>query len=259
MDGGQDVFFTETDGRLEPRAEQRHWLAAHRQKALRLLNPRSTDRLVDVGCGEGYLTLPLAARAGASVGIDFATSSLQALRRQPEHDARRLQLLVASVEHIPLSTGSVDRLICNHVLEHLLDDDAVVREMRRIVRPDGQVLIGVPLTLGPHVSLALRVRRIFFPSAREMQLERVQAGRLAVELVGRESHIRFYSLQSVYDLLERHGFQVLRAEGIALNLRGRPAALCRRNRLLFGLTTALGRLFPGIGAGVLVLARRLPD
>jgi len=102
------------------------------------------------------------------------------------------------------------------------------------------------------------LRRLLRSNARQLQLECVEPGRLVPELIGRQSHVRFYSLQVARDLLERNGFRVLRAEGVGLSLRGRLAGLFRRNRLLFGLSTALGRLFPGIGDGVLVLAERNP-
>lgn len=75
------------------------------------------------------------------------------------------------------------------------------------------------------------------------------------ELIGIQSHIRFYSLQAVRDLLERNGFRALRAEGIGLSSRGSMRELFRRNSLLFGLSTVLD-LLPGVSDGVLVLAER---
>jgi len=155
---------------------------------------------------------------------------------------------------ISLGDGCADKLLCNHVFEHVLDDDAIVQEIYRIVRPGDRVLIGLPLALGPQIRLLLRLRRWLFPRARRLQLERVEPGALVAELIGKQSHIRFYSLPAVYDLLERNGFCVLRAEGVGLGWRGRLAGFFRRHRLLFSLCTALGRLWPGIGDGVLVLA-----
>jgi SAM-dependent methyltransferase len=258
MAGGQDRYFTVEDGLLKAAPEQCCWLDTHRKKALRLLTLQRTDRFVDLGCGEGYLTLPLSLRAGQSIGIDFAASGLRVLRGLLQYDPQRVLLIMASGDQIPLTDVGVDKLLCNHVLEHVLDDDAVMREIHRIVRPGGLLLLGVPLALSPQTGLLLRLRRLLRRNARQLQLERAEPGRLVPELIGRQSHIRFYSLRSVLDLLERHGFRVLRAEGIGLCLRGPLAGLFRRNRLLLGLGTLLGRLFPAIGDGVLVLAERNP-
>jgi hypothetical protein len=135
----------------------------------------------------------------------------------------------------------------------------VLREIHRVVRPGGQILIGVPLELNPQVRLAIRLRRLLFPQSRLVQLEKAQPGQLAPELIGQQGHIRFYSLRAVRRLLEQGGFRVLRADGIGLSLRGRMNELFRRNGLLFGLSTAVGRLFPSISTGVLVLAERRPE
>ena len=257
MAGGQDHYFAVDGGELSAVAQQRHWLAAHRKKITRLLAPQRTDRLVDLGCGEGYLTIPLSQSAGQSLGVDFARSGLQVLREQLAREQQRIHLVVAAGERLPLGDASIDKLLCNHMLEHVIDDDAVLREIHRVVRPGGTVLIGVPLALTPQVRLLIRVRRLFRPRARQLRLERVQPGCLVPELVGKQSHVRFYSLPAVLDLLERNGFRVLRAEGIGLGMRGPVAGLLRRNRLLFGLGTILSGLFPGVGDGVLVLAERI--
>lgn len=257
MAGGQARYFTIEGGELSAVAQQRHWLAAHRKKIARLLAPQRTDRLVDLGCGEGYLTLPLSRSAGQSLGVDFARSALQVLQEQLAREQQRIHLIVAIGGRLPLGDASIDKLLCNHMLEHVIDDDAVLREVHRVVRPGGNVLIGVPLTLTPQVRFLIRLRRLFRPRARQLRLERVQPGRLVSELIGKQSHVRFYSLRSVLDLLERNGFRVLHTEGIGLGLRGPLAGVLRRNYLLFWLGTTLGRLFPGVGDGVLVLAERI--
>jgi len=143
------------------------------------------------------------------------------------------------------------------MLEHVIDDDAVIQAIQRVLRPGGRVLIGVPLVFTPQTRLLLRLRRLIRPRARRLQLESVAAGQLAPELIGKQSHIRFYSLHALCALLERHGFRVLHAEGIGFAVRGPLVSLLRRNPLLLNLGTLLGRFIPAMGDGVLVLAERL--
>jgi len=139
MAGGQNCYFTVTDDYLQVRVEQRYWLDAHRKKTVRMLALQHTDCFVDLGCGEGYLMLSLSHQAGRSVGLDFVTTALHVLRSQPNYDHQRLNLVIASGDHIPLPAVSVDKLLCNHVIEHVLDDDVIMREIHRIVRPNGLV------------------------------------------------------------------------------------------------------------------------
>lgn len=257
MAGGQSVYFKLVDGRLVLQPTHKLWMEAHLQKALRLLAVQEDDFLVDIGCGEGYLTLPLAQRTRYGIGFDLASSGLRVIQAQTVHQPERLGLATCEADKLPLPTGYTDKLICNHVLEHVVDDDAIVQEMWRVVKPDGLILIGVPLALSPQTKFLIRLRRLLLPRARKLQLETAVPGQLVPELIGIRSHIRFYDLASLCALLSRHGFTVLQAEGIGFDWgmeRGRN--WIRRHKLPFTLFLRLGKWFPAIGDGVLVLARR---
>ena len=63
------------------------------------------------------------------------------------YDARDVDAL-ASLTHLPLRDGSVDLLVCYHVLEHVPDDCAAMREIARVLSPRGVALIEVPIKVG---------------------------------------------------------------------------------------------------------------
>lgn len=50
------------------------------------------------------------------------------------------------VTNLPFGDGSFDFVYCSHVLEHVFDDKAAMREFRRVLRPDGWALLAVPIT-----------------------------------------------------------------------------------------------------------------
>jgi SAM-dependent methyltransferase len=209
-----------------------------------------------LGCGEGYFTLPLSQQARYTIGIDLSPGALAVLRAQPEFDVRYFQTITASGDELPLPAASVDRLLCNHVLEHVSHDDAVVGEIHRVLRPGGLALIGLPLELGLPTRLLLRLRRLFLPKSRRLQLERAIPGVLVPELLEKQSHVRFYSWQAVCNLLERNGLRLVSARGIGLGLPGNLRNRVRRNRWLFGFCTLISRWQPDLGDGVLVLVRK---
>ena len=80
------------------------------------------------------------------------------------HDKRAVDAL-ASLTALPLRDGSVDLLVCYHVLEHVPDDCAAMREIARVLSPRGIALIEVPIKGGvvteedPSASSEERVRR----------------------------------------------------------------------------------------------------
>ena len=63
------------------------------------------------------------------------------------YDAREVDAL-ASITDLPLRDGSVDLLVCYHVLEHVPDDCAAMREIARVLSPRGLALLEVPIRMG---------------------------------------------------------------------------------------------------------------
>lgn len=106
----------------------------------RLLGDSLGGYMLDVGCGLGYLT---EAVGGGFVrtGIDLDLSALK------ENSRRGLNnMLQADAAKLPFKEKSFDVVICSELLEHLQDgmDKNALREMARIIKPGGRLLITVP-------------------------------------------------------------------------------------------------------------------
>jgi SAM-dependent methyltransferase len=101
----------------------------------RLVRPGA--RLLDAGCGSGRLfTYDLRARAGFIVGVDLTSD----VGRNPNIDAP----LRASLAALPFASETFDLVICKHVLEHLDEPESAFRELARVLRPQGRLLILTP-------------------------------------------------------------------------------------------------------------------
>ncbi|MDR7253578.1 SAM-dependent methyltransferase [Nocardioides sp. BE266] len=71
----------------------------------------------------------------------------QRLSLDAGYDSRDVDAL-ASLTELPLRDGSVDLLVCYHVLEHIPDDGAAMREIARVLSPRGIALLEVPIKVG---------------------------------------------------------------------------------------------------------------
>lgn len=125
------------------------YLNLMRALELRLLAPwvRAVDswRVLDVGCGHGLYSLPLAARGASLWGCDLGLDSLGDAERTARGLAlgERTLFLAADGSELPVVAGEFDLVICNCVLEHIADDQAALAAMARSLRRGGLLFLSV--------------------------------------------------------------------------------------------------------------------
>lgn len=96
--------------------------------------------VLDIGCSTGFITHELH-RAGAAVtGLDIDEPGLERARQR---FGGEVPFLAADGEHLPWDDRSVDAVVFNQIYEHVVDPDAVLAEIRRVLRPDGVVYLGL--------------------------------------------------------------------------------------------------------------------
>ena len=100
-----------------------------------LVAERVRGKTCDLGCGDGHVLLRL--EAPMKVAVDIAMAYLE---RLPTSILR----LWSHVENVPLSSGSMDTIVCTDVIEHVLDASALAAEIDRLLAPDGQLLLAFP-------------------------------------------------------------------------------------------------------------------
>ena len=105
------------------------------------LRPLKGLRVLDVGCGGGLVSEPLA-RLGATVtGIDPTVDSIAVARRHAEGQGLSIDYQTASVVELQAMGLIFDAVICMEVIEHVPDQAAFVRSLGRLVRPGGAVVM----------------------------------------------------------------------------------------------------------------------
>lgn len=108
-----------------------------------------TDQsVIDVGCGRGYFVEKLMER--------FPEKKIYGADLLPPLDIPQLHYLQTNIEKIPLSSKSVDVVVCSHVLEHVQDFDKAVEELKRIARK--KIIITVPKQRYYYYTLDLHLR-----------------------------------------------------------------------------------------------------
>jgi SAM-dependent methyltransferase len=110
------------------------------------LEPLAGRRVLDIGCGPGFLTKALIARGFEVTGIDPDETTIEAARA----NAPSARFIAASGASLPFEEGAFDATIFLNSLHHVPAGEmaAGLREAARVTRPDGVVMVIEPLALG---------------------------------------------------------------------------------------------------------------
>lgn len=107
--------------------------------ALRLL-PKA--RYVDLGVGDGLLTLMLAEVAESVTAVDLSSEMLKGLRsRASRRGIENVETVEAAIEDLPLPTGSFDVAVLSQALHHAESPIAALTEAARVLAPGGRILV----------------------------------------------------------------------------------------------------------------------
>jgi SAM-dependent methyltransferase len=98
--------------------------------------------VLDVGCAEGTGTAALARSGCHAIGVELERHLLQELRRGAA--TRSLAAIRGDATQLPVADASVDGACVIEVLEHITAPAPVLRELRRVLRPNGRLCVAVP-------------------------------------------------------------------------------------------------------------------
>lgn len=114
-----------------------------RERVVALLAPQTGERALDIGCGPGLTTEGLAHAVGVSgavLGIDIAQPMLSiAARRCAELPQVRFER--CDVNALPIPEMAFDVALASQVYEYVADIDGALRELARVIRPGGRVVL----------------------------------------------------------------------------------------------------------------------
>ena len=102
--------------------------------------------VLDVGTGTGVLIphlLRVVGPTGKIVAVDLSSEMLEVAREKEFRPS--VIFLEADVHHLPLPEAEFDRVICNAALPHFEDRAQSIREMLRVLRPEGILVISHPI------------------------------------------------------------------------------------------------------------------
>ncbi len=191
-------------------------------------------RVLEVSCGMGGTLVALAQAGAAPVATEFNPEYCQIARQRGQRYGLNLPIINAVGERIPFAANTFDLAICWDVVEHVQDPQAMLSELRRVVRPGGRVLLTIinrRAWRDPHYHLPginwlprRLADRIVARRARTKQAMGLQDRQ-------RLSEMHYFSMRQFRRLARSVGFNVADMEAVQIQRGGKRRASGLKGRL----------------------------
>lgn len=173
--------------------DKQPWYFNFVRKDIQPLLPEHAPRVLEVGCGAGATLqwLKQSGQAAHTTGVELSADAAEVARGRVD------ELMEGPLEQwLPgMADASFDMVLCLDVLEHLVDPWATVRDLYRVVKPGGVVIVSLP---------NVRNHRVILPLLFKGAWQYEEAG------IMDRTHLRFFSESSACELIEQGGFEVRR-------------------------------------------------
>jgi 2-polyprenyl-3-methyl-5-hydroxy-6-metoxy-1,4-benzoquinol methylase len=121
------------------------------------------QQIIDIGCGDGRTALSLVKQKNTVVGVDIAHTRLSRAQHKAEMYYPQILLVQSYAEDLPLKKEIFNGAICTEVVEHVLDDDALLRELSYVLKPKAWVLMSIPtVSLSRYFDMRYKKQLIYY-------------------------------------------------------------------------------------------------
>jgi ubiquinone/menaquinone biosynthesis C-methylase UbiE len=128
-------------GHHESVLRSHRWRTAENSASFLLPHLRRNMSVLDIGCGPGNITAGLARKVdhGSIIGIDISATVIELAVSEQAHKAPNLTFAVGDVYHLEFPDAHFDVVFAHQVLQHLARPVEALQEMRRVLKPGGQL------------------------------------------------------------------------------------------------------------------------
>lgn len=205
----EEYFLNACEGYAEFVASEGGLLSRRLGQAFEVATVTPGMRVLDVGCGRGEILHHCAQLGARAYGVDYAPAALRIARRiaaADEETRGTVGMVQANARQLPLPADSFDRVLMFDLVEHLhpWELDQALAEARRVLRPDGRLII--------HTAPNMWYDRYAYPLVRLMRTLMGQGADYprdprAVIPANLDVHVNEQSALSLWRVLGRAGFR----------------------------------------------------
>ncbi|MFX0106749.1 MAG: class I SAM-dependent methyltransferase [Candidatus Hodarchaeota archaeon] len=209
-------------------------------------------RVLDVGCGDGWFGRRIIEDFGADVhGVDISEDALKIA----ESSGLKVKKQDLDGTELAYPNNHFDAVLCGDIIEHLLNTEFFLKEIRRVLKKNGFLILSVPNIAAYYNRLLLLTGK--FPLGIESASELVFPPVKVKELYN-TGHVRAYTKETITKLIVYHGFRIENVKGAPMVIH--TDYLVDKFKKYLRIANALERFFarfPTLASIILVKARKV--
>ncbi len=108
--------------------------------------------ILDAGCGDGVFLSKSFKSNKNIIGLDLSMKSLRQFKTHIEANSAQqkyVPLINGDIESLPIRCNCLDTIVCIETIEHLIDVEKALKEFRRVLKPEGNLIVTVPSAMNP--------------------------------------------------------------------------------------------------------------
>ncbi len=180
------------------------------------------ENLLDIGCGDGEITLLLRDRMNAKYAYGVELSP-EAVGEATKKGVKAYHVDLDN-DNLPFEGDFFDVIYCGEIIEHVFDPDHLLSEVKRVLKQGGTCVLSTPNLAGWSSRFALLLGYQPYPMAASPGHE--SAGKLIVNgAQGQWGHIRVLTFRALKELVNLHGFTIKQVIGCPVTIKSSGSKL----------------------------------
>jgi len=222
-------------------------------KVLDMVKDTPIERLLDIGCGDGSISVLLkeVAQAKEVYGIELSPNGAK------KASQKGVNVIVFDLEELnkkrlPYPDSYFDLIFCGDIIEHIFEPSFLLKEIWRVLKKSGSCIVTTP-------NLASWYNRLFLllgyqPYGTACSLRFSSAGKAFSGIVASwgGKHIRVMTLKAFKDLIKAHGFRICELYGCC----GIPPENTLKTRIVENIDRFISKLSPALATWLIVKIRK---
>lgn len=172
------AIIKDPDGKIRNRLEEKNKFLANLKYELNFINTLKPSKILEIGCGPGFLL--------SAIDKKHRVSGLEISKLAAEHAKQFAPICNVPLEEARLEENSFDAVISHHVIEHVENPESFLSEIKKILKPEGLLILATPDFKSVCAKLFKKNYRMLFD----------------------KTHINLFSFTSLKKMLTDYGFDI---------------------------------------------------